>query len=39
MEILEREVPMDPFSVTKAGGKSFLLTGKNKDLLGKGENA
>lgn len=33
MEILARELKMDMLSVTKSGGNSFLVTGKNKEML------
>lgn len=33
IEILERELHNSPFEITKAGGKSTLLTGKIKDEL------
>lgn len=35
MELLERELSTDALSLTKAGGGSFLLTGRNKDDMGK----
>lgn len=34
MEILEREVPMDIYAVSKAGGKSTFVVGKNKEIGG-----
>lgn len=33
MEILEREVPMRMFDITKNGGKSTFVVGQNKDLV------
>ena len=33
MELLERELSTDALSLTKAGGGSFLLTGRNKEKV------
>jgi len=33
MEILSRELNMSMFEVTKAGGKSTIVVGTNKDVL------
>lgn len=32
MEILEREVPMSMFEITKSGGKSKFVVGRNKEI-------
>ena len=32
MEILEREVPMDIYAISKSGGKSTFVVGKNKEI-------
>lgn len=37
MEILEREVPMDIYAISKAGGKSTFVVGKNKEIGGAGQ--
>lgn len=34
MEILEREVPMSIYDITKNGGKSVYVVGKNKEIQG-----
>lgn len=36
MEILEREVPMDMYDITKSGGESAIVIGRNKEDLQKG---
>lgn len=36
MEILEREVPMSMYDITKSGGDSVIVIGKNKEDFSKG---